>query len=291
MNSRLVYLAEPIDSIRDAGAIAALRDEAIEHAQQEAMVLFMPSRAFAGTGHAAPDPSVGQICWAAFDYCVALIALWPVGVPSTGVPMEIERARARGIPCAVVRPAGIGDSWSMAELAGDGRCAVVHSVAAAFQWVSVQLLQTSGRSHRTMRVAGPGWVPRRAHAGDAGYDLHYHGDAALRVEPGDHVYVSAGIHLQMPDGMWAMVVGRSSAYNRGLLVNTAIIDAGYRGEIGAHVRNIGHSDQKIAVGERVAQLVPMPLLGGWPGLEVRQVAMEDLGPSSRGDRGYGSTGR
>jgi len=83
-----------------------------------------------------------------------------------------------------------------------------------------------------------------------------------------------------------MVVGRSSTFrNLGLLVNTGVIDGGYRGQLAAVVRNIGGADVWVNDGDRIAQLIPMSRL------VTSALMVDELGPGDRGERGFGSTGR
>lgn len=129
--------------------------------------------------------------------------------------------------------------------------------------------------------------PQRTYKGDAGFDLTYPGPESIFIDPGEYADVPCGVAIQWPDSMWSMIIGRSSSFrNRGLLVNTAIIDNGFRGELFALVRNIGNKTVEILPGERVAQVIPMPLLA--PHIELALV--DELDPSDRGENGFGSTG-
>lgn len=139
---------------------------------------------------------------------------------------------------------------------------------------------------REILVAGSGETPRRAYPTDAGLDLFYSGKWPFRIVPGACVDLPAGVAVEGPPDVWFMLVGRSSSFrNRGLLVNPAVIDPGYRGELFAVTRNVGRDRQLIEPGERIAQLIPI----GMPRLDVRVV--EKLSDSDRGTNGFGSSGR
>jgi len=134
---------------------------------------------------------------------------------------------------------------------------------------------------------GNGKPPAQAHEGDAGFDLTYHGDETLIIQPNQTRNIPTGISVQLPPGMWAAITGRSSAFKRDLLTPLSIIDNGYRGELFAIVRNIGHLPQHIMPGERIAQLIPMVIHAD----DVEWAHTHELSDTTRGTGGFGSTGR
>lgn len=129
-------------------------------------------------------------------------------------------------------------------------------------------------------------VPAYAHPGDAGADLV--SSEALRLEPGERALVGTGVRIALPDGYAAFVVPRSGlAAKHGItIVNSpGTVDAGYRGEIKVSLLNTDARDAyDIAVGDRIAQLIIMPVP------RVQFIPVEELPDSSRGERGFGSTG-
>lgn len=126
-------------------------------------------------------------------------------------------------------------------------------------------------------------APAYAHPGDAGLDAV----CMERVElpgPGRVVDVPLAISVAPPPGFWYMVVGRSSAINRGIRVHLGVIDEGYRGPLFARCEAI--SDPVVVEhGQRVAQLILMPLVRA----DVRY-SPDPLPESVRGNGGFGSTG-
>lgn len=130
------------------------------------------------------------------------------------------------------------------------------------------------------------WMPTRGHAGDAGFDLYVSRD--IRISPGAFVDVPCGINgIELPEGYWAWIVGRSSTLrSKGLLVNQGIIDQGYRGPLFAGVQNISPVACDIRRGERLAQLILLPLAAD----KTTLTAVETVGETSRGANGFGSTG-
>lgn len=129
-------------------------------------------------------------------------------------------------------------------------------------------------------------VPAYAHPGDAGADLV--STEAVVLAPGQRATVGTGVSIALPDGYAAFVVPRSGlAMKHGITVvnSPGTVDAGYRGEIRVTLLNTD-ADQpyEIAVGDRVAQLVVMPVT------RARFVPVETLPGSHRGTGGFGSTG-
>jgi dUTP pyrophosphatase len=129
-------------------------------------------------------------------------------------------------------------------------------------------------------------LPRYAHEGDAGLDLHAAEDVTLA--PGERGVIGTGIAIAIPDGYVGLVPPRSGLATRvGLsLVNTpGIVDAGYRGEVRLILINLDRETSiKIKRGDRVAQLVITPVT------TVEVVETSELPASTRGEGGFGSTG-
>jgi len=129
-------------------------------------------------------------------------------------------------------------------------------------------------------------VPGYAHPGDAGADLV--AAEAVRLAPGERALVATGVRIALPDGYAAFVVPRSGlAAKHGIsIVNSpGTVDAGYRGEIKVSLINTDiHSAYDVAVGDRIAQLIVMPVT------RAVFIPVEQLPDSIRGDGGFGSTG-
>jgi dUTP pyrophosphatase len=129
-------------------------------------------------------------------------------------------------------------------------------------------------------------LPGYAHPGDAGADLH--AAEAVVLAPGERAVIGTGVSIALPDGYAAFVVPRSGlAAKHGItIVNSpGTVDAGYRGEIKATLLNTDSSvPYSIAVGDRIAQLVIMPVV------RAAFIPVERLPGSQRGDSGFGSTG-
>src|SRR3989344_9336536 len=93
--------------------------------------------------------------------------------------------------------------------------------------------------------------------GDVGYDLAVLEDATAL--PGFPVDIPCGFSMKVPNGYFALIVGRSSASRtRGLLVLPGVIDQGYTGPVYPHVYNMGLYPVTIKRGTRLAQCILLP---------------------------------
>ena len=128
-------------------------------------------------------------------------------------------------------------------------------------------------------------APARSYPDDAGYDLSVSRD--MTVFSHTLAAVPTNLAVAIPSGFWGLLVGRSSTfYRRGLLVNSGVIDAGYRGEVMALVYNLGDKAVLVRKGERLFQLILIVQVSG----DWRQAAGNRLPESTRDVRGIGSTG-
>jgi len=139
-----------------------------------------------------------------------------------------------------------------------------------------------------LRLVPKARVPERAHAGDAGYDLR--SVEEMELVPGGRALVRTGISVALPSGYAGLVLPRSGlAVRHGIsLVNApGLIDSGYRGEI--LIPLINHDRQEIfrvEEGTSIAQLVLVR--AGEAAFE--EVELLEVGPDSRGEGGFGSSG-
>ena len=141
---------------------------------------------------------------------------------------------------------------------------------------------------RVKLLNGSAKPPTVAHPGeDLGYDIY----AAYMVviAPRSHAIVPTGIAIECTSSaakpMGALLRDKSSMAARRLTLTGGVIDAGYRGEIKVLMENLGESPQVINPGDKIANLIPYPVLTA----EVQVV--DDLQESSRKAGGFGSTGK
>lgn len=135
---------------------------------------------------------------------------------------------------------------------------------------------------------GDDLLPKYAHGvEDAGCDLKANIPNPLTIEPWKSAWVGTGVHLAMPEGMFALQAPRSGlSCNHGITLANApgIIDPGYRGEIRCKLVNLSDEPYTVYPLERIAQLVFLPFVN------AVFTSCDSLPESSRGEDGYGSTG-
>lgn len=131
-------------------------------------------------------------------------------------------------------------------------------------------------------------LPAQAHEGDAGCDLVSIETCTLRAG-GGRALVATGLAVAIPEGYGGFVLPRSGLASRhGVTCANApgLIDAGYRGELKVALVNLDpESDYTVHPGDRIAQLVVVKVSS----LDFRLV--EELPAASRGEGGFGSSGR
>lgn len=128
-------------------------------------------------------------------------------------------------------------------------------------------------------------APYKKHMGDAGWDLFV--SRACDIPPGETVDVHTDIKMDMPPYLYARITGRSSTLRKHkLLVNEAIIDNGYTGELFVCVHNMSDKTFHVKQGMRLAQI----LFHNIEDVRWSEVAEVRPKPGRRGDEGFGSTG-
>ena len=132
-------------------------------------------------------------------------------------------------------------------------------------------------------------LPEHATAGSAGLDLRACLDAPLELAPGDCKLVPTGIAIHLNDpALAALIVPRSGlGHKHGIVLGNLVglIDSDYQGELLISCWNRGSQAFQIAPGERIAQLVVVPVV------QVQFDVVEEFAPSERGAGGFGHTGR
>lgn len=130
-----------------------------------------------------------------------------------------------------------------------------------------------------------GRAPAYAKPGDAGADLSANED--LTLAPGERALVHTGVAVAIPDGCVGLVHPRSglaARYGIGIVNAPGTIDSGYRGEILVNLVNLGTEPFAVRAGDRIAQLLVMPVL------RAEFVRVDSLPESERGETGHGSSG-
>jgi len=131
-------------------------------------------------------------------------------------------------------------------------------------------------------------LPEYATAHSAGLDLRAMLEQALTLQPGDCQLIPTGMAIHIGDaGVCAHILPRSGlGHKLGLVLGNGVglIDADYQGPLMVSLWNRGGSPQTIQPGDRIAQLVFMPVLRA----QFRRV--ESFVESERGSGGFGHTG-
>jgi dUTP pyrophosphatase len=130
-------------------------------------------------------------------------------------------------------------------------------------------------------------VPTLVHEGDAGLDLQARINVTLNSAIGPTV-VPTGVAVAIPTGYVGLVCPRSGLAAQegiGVLNAPGVIDSGYRGEVKVVLFSTRTEITELRRGDRIAQLLVLPCAHVSPDLT------ESLPPTTRGDSGFGSSGR
>ena len=128
-------------------------------------------------------------------------------------------------------------------------------------------------------------APFKKHHGDAGWDLYISRDCDIPA--GATIDVHTDIKIDMPPYLYGRITGRSSTLRKHrLLVNEAIIDNGYTGELFICVHNMSNEMFHVKRGMRLAQIIFHTIE------DVRWSQVDEILPAAgkRGNDGFGSTG-
>jgi len=138
-------------------------------------------------------------------------------------------------------------------------------------------------------------APSRSNPSDAGLDIFAHfnkiGDYKS-VLPSSSILIPTGLKFGVPHGYMLQVMNRSSiAAKRGLVVGAHVIDSGYDGEVFINLHNVGSRSQDIYHGDKIAQLVMIPVVPfrAMENLD-NDLYSDEISISKRGDGALGSTG-
>ena len=131
-------------------------------------------------------------------------------------------------------------------------------------------------------------LPAYATAGSAGLDLRACIDADLVLEPGNAELIPTGLALYLEDpGLAAVILPRSGlGHKHGVVLGNLVglIDSDYQGQLLVSCWNRGREPFTIQPGERIAQLVVVPVV------QVELDVVEDFSTTRRGAGGFGHSG-
>lgn len=138
------------------------------------------------------------------------------------------------------------------------------------------------------RIGGEYPLPQYATNGSAGVDLRACIDASIELRPGDTQLIPSGIAIYLADpGYAAIVLPRSGlGHKHGIVLGNLVglIDSDYQGQVLVSVWNRGQNAFTIQPGERIAQLVVVPVA------QVEFDVVDEFAATERGAGGFGSSG-
>lgn len=138
------------------------------------------------------------------------------------------------------------------------------------------------------RLPNGGGLPLPAYATDGAAGMDVVAAESLILRPGARAAVATGFALAIPQGFEVQVRPRSGlALKHGVTcLNTpGTIDSDYRGEVKIILANLGDEHFEVKRGDRIAQLVPAPVL------RAEMAEVDSLDETARGAGGFGSTGQ
>ncbi|WP_370203806.1 dUTP diphosphatase [Alloalcanivorax venustensis] len=132
-------------------------------------------------------------------------------------------------------------------------------------------------------------LPAYATDGSAGLDLRAMVEAPLTLNPGDTELLPTGLSIHIGDAGYAgMILPRSGlGHKHGIVLGNLVglIDSDYQGQLMVSCWNRGNSAFTIEPGERIAQLVIVPVM------QVALTQVDEFDDSARGEGGFGHSGR
>ena len=127
-------------------------------------------------------------------------------------------------------------------------------------------------------------MPTKAHSTDAGFDLYSRESQIVGAK--ESATFDTGVHIELPVGTVGMLKSKSGLNVRYGITSEGVIDVGYSGSIIVKLYNHSGRDYKVEKGDKITQLVILPL-ADVGNLEV----VEHFDESERGYNGFGSSGR
>lgn len=127
------------------------------------------------------------------------------------------------------------------------------------------------------------FMPVRGHRDDAGLDLRT--PIAFGIMPGGSAKIDTGVHIDIAPGLVGMLKSKSGLNVKFGITSEGVIDAGYTGSIVAKLYNHGDSPVVFSAGDKITQLVLLPVY-----IPDELVVVDAFDETERGDNGFGSTG-
>ncbi len=132
-------------------------------------------------------------------------------------------------------------------------------------------------------------MPSYATAGSAAVDLRADIESPILLKAGERKIIPTGIAISLPSANYVAVLcarsGLASKFGICLANGIGVIDSDYRGEIGVALYNASNEDYTISPADRIAQMMILPVVA------ATFCEVENLDETSRGNGGFGSTGK
>lgn len=139
------------------------------------------------------------------------------------------------------------------------------------------------------RIGNEIGLPHYATSGSAGLDLRACMDQDITLKPGETTLIPTGIAIHIDDpSLAAMILPRSGlGHKHGIVLGNLVglIDSDYQGQLFVSCWNRGSESFVISVGERIAQMVIVPIV------QVGFEEVDEFSVTDRGTGGFGHTGR
>lgn len=126
-------------------------------------------------------------------------------------------------------------------------------------------------------------MPTRAHSTDAGLDIYAREGQVIPAR--GSAEFDTGVHVELPEGTVGFLKSKSGLNVKFGVQSDGTIDVGYTGSIRVKLYNHSDVDYEVKAGDKISQLVILPILTPTPYL------VDSLEESERGDNGFGSSGR
>ena len=136
---------------------------------------------------------------------------------------------------------------------------------------------------KVKRIHKDAKLPCYGHVGDAGLDLFSVMECVLKG--GEVRAISTGIQVAIPDGYVGLVWDKSGISLKNMHRLAGVVDSGYRGEIKVVMTNLSTEAFPIEKGMKIAQMLIQPIV------KVKVTESEVLDETTRGENGFGSTGK
>lgn len=127
------------------------------------------------------------------------------------------------------------------------------------------------------------YMPEKAYKSDAGFDIKTPRESWVLSKKS--AVVDTGVHVEIPEGYVGFLKSKSGLNVQKSITSEGVIDSGYTGAIVVKLYNNSKSDYKFNAGDKITQLVILPIP------EIELTLVDEFKTTERGNNGFGSTGK